>query len=123
MTSLTRVHPVIGRKNNGQSVLDAVLFLLVAGFVVTPAAVGGQFLVETVWVTALFLLAAEGVRRALPHQRQQTTSALTSAGHITVEPGRARRRREMHVARLRPRGGLRDILDCQGVALFPGWAS
>jgi uncharacterized PurR-regulated membrane protein YhhQ (DUF165 family) len=55
--------------------LDTVGFLWLAGFPVTGQTVGGQLLVKAVWVTAGYLLLREGVRRALPRQRQLTGRA------------------------------------------------
>jgi uncharacterized PurR-regulated membrane protein YhhQ (DUF165 family) len=48
---------------------DTVVFLLVAGFPVTGASVGGQLLVKAVWVTGVFLVVVEVARRALPRDR------------------------------------------------------
>jgi len=55
--------------------VDTVGFLWLAGFPVTSQSVGGQLLVKAVWVTAPYLLLHEGVRRALPRQRQLTSRA------------------------------------------------
>lgn len=44
---------------------DSLIFLSLAGYRLTGEAVGGQLLVKAVWVTGLYLLIAEGVRRAL----------------------------------------------------------
>jgi hypothetical protein len=55
--------------------VDTVGFLWLAGFPVTGQTVGGQLLVKAVWVTGGYLLLREGVRRALPRQRQLTGRA------------------------------------------------
>lgn len=49
--------------NAAGAIADTVVFLAIAGFPITGQTVGGQLLVKAVWMTALFLLAAEGVRR------------------------------------------------------------
>jgi uncharacterized PurR-regulated membrane protein YhhQ (DUF165 family) len=48
------------------AVVDTLVFLPLAGFLLTFATVGGQLLVKAVWVTATFLLLTEGVRRFRP---------------------------------------------------------
>jgi uncharacterized PurR-regulated membrane protein YhhQ (DUF165 family) len=45
------------------AIADTFLFLALAGFPISPAAMGGQLLVKAVWVTAGFLAVAEVVRR------------------------------------------------------------
>lgn len=52
------------------ALVDSVGFLALAGFPLTAPAVAGQLLVKAVWVTAAYLLLAEGVRRVVPRQRQ-----------------------------------------------------
>jgi uncharacterized PurR-regulated membrane protein YhhQ (DUF165 family) len=47
------------------ALVDTVIFLAVAGFPVTPAAVGGQLVVKAGYMTAVALVAGEGLRRAL----------------------------------------------------------
>jgi hypothetical protein len=51
------------------------VFLAVAGFPLTLAAVGGQVLVKAAWCTVAVLVVAEGVRRAVRRE--------------SVEPARA----------------------------------
>jgi hypothetical protein len=48
---------------------DTVVFLLVAGFPLTGASLGGQLLVKAVWVTGGYLVLVEVARRALPRDR------------------------------------------------------
>lgn len=57
------------------AVADTVLFLSLAGFTLTAAAVGGQVLVKAVWVTGSYLLLGEGVRRVVSGQRLQPGGA------------------------------------------------
>lgn len=54
---------------------DTLLFLTLAGFPLTAAGIGGQLLVKAVWVTALFLAAAEVIRRAVPRERLELAGA------------------------------------------------
>lgn len=51
------------------AVADSVVFLLVAGFGLTAASLGGQLLVKAVWVTGGYLAVVEVARRALPRER------------------------------------------------------
>lgn len=57
----------IAGSNAAGAVIDTLLFLPLAGFPVTVAAVGGQVLVKAVWLTVLALV----VLRAVPGQRLQ----------------------------------------------------
>lgn len=58
----------IAGSNAAGAAVDALIFLPLAGFPLTAAAVGGQFLVKAVWLTAaVFLVLA--VIRAVPRQR------------------------------------------------------
>lgn len=62
--------------NTVGAVVDTLVFLTLAGLLVTPTTVGGQLLVKVVWVTGTFLLVAEGVRRlAVPRERVVGTGA------------------------------------------------
>jgi queuosine precursor transporter len=51
------------------ALVDTVVFLLVAGFPLTAASLGGQLLVKAVWVTGAYLALVEVARRALPRDR------------------------------------------------------
>lgn len=50
------------------AVVDTLLFLAISGLGVTAQAVTGQVLVKAIWVTLVFLLVAEVVRRVLRNQ-------------------------------------------------------
>lgn len=56
-------HTAVAASNAVGAIADTVLFLTIAGFGLTWAAVGGQLLVKAVWTTAAFLLVAVVVRR------------------------------------------------------------
>lgn len=57
------------------AVVDTLVFLLIAGFPLAAGLVAGQLLVKAVWVTAVFLLVAEVLRRAVPRERVQPEGA------------------------------------------------
>lgn len=59
-------HTAVFASNAIGAVVDSLLFLTIAGFPLTAELVGGQVLVKAVWVTGVFLLAAEVIRRAAP---------------------------------------------------------
>lgn len=65
----------VAASNAVGAVVDTFVFLLIAGFPITAGLVGGQLLVKAVWVTAGFLLIAEGVRRAVFRHRLQPAGA------------------------------------------------
>jgi queuosine precursor transporter len=65
----------VAASNAVGAVVDSVVFLAVAGFPLTLAAVGGQVLVKAAWCTVAVLVVAEGVRRAVRRE--------------SVEPARA----------------------------------
>ncbi|MBM7770909.1 uncharacterized PurR-regulated membrane protein YhhQ (DUF165 family) [Actinokineospora baliensis] len=52
------------------AVVDTFVFLPLAGLPITAATVCGFLLVKSVWCSAALVLAAKGVRRALPGQRE-----------------------------------------------------
>lgn len=58
-----RWHVAVAASNAVGAVVDTFVFLVIAGFPLTAELVGGQLLVKAVWVTAVFLLAAELCRR------------------------------------------------------------
>jgi hypothetical protein len=69
---------------------DSVMFLLVAGFPLTPASVGGQLLVKAVWVTGAYLVLVEVAHRALPRERVITAdpgSHVPQGNRHDVHPG------------------------------------
>jgi queuosine precursor transporter len=59
----------VALSNTVGAVADTVAFLLVAGFPLTGASLGGQLLVKAVWVTGVYLVVVEVARRALPRDR------------------------------------------------------
>lgn len=64
-------HVAVAASNAVGAIADTVLFLTIAGFGLTWAAVGGQLLVKAVWVTASFLIVAM-VIRAVVNRRAVT---------------------------------------------------
>lgn len=70
-----RWRTAVAASNAAGAVVDTLVFLTVAGFPLTWSGVGGQLLVKAVWVTGVFLVVAEGVRRALPRDRVVTEGA------------------------------------------------
>jgi uncharacterized PurR-regulated membrane protein YhhQ (DUF165 family) len=57
-------HTAVLASNAAGAVVDTFVFLLIAGFPLTVATVGGQLLVKAVWVSVSFLAVAELLRRS-----------------------------------------------------------
>lgn len=59
-------HLAVFASNVVGAIVDTFVFLTIAGFPITVATVGGQLLVKAIWITLVFLVLAEGVRRVRP---------------------------------------------------------